>query len=76
MIRFNAKHFSEIIYCEFIISRGVLIFADFVVHLNHENKIQTKYNFPIDLPVMFETASSRTHGSMHFVETKKIGANE
>jgi hypothetical protein len=27
-------------------------------------------------PVMFETMNSRTHGSMYFVETMKIGANE
>ena len=27
-----------IAYCEIIINRGVLIFADFVVHLNHEFK--------------------------------------
>ena len=25
------------LYCEIIINRGVLIFADFVIHLNHEN---------------------------------------
>jgi hypothetical protein len=25
---------------------------------------------------VFETMNSRTHGSMHFVETTKIGANE
>ena len=31
-----------------IFNRGVLIFADFVVHINHENKNLTKYNFPID----------------------------
>ena len=35
-------------YCKVIINRGVLIFADFVVHSNHENKNSTKYNFPID----------------------------
>jgi len=34
--------------CEVIFNYGVLIFADFVVHSNHENKNQTKYNFPID----------------------------
>jgi hypothetical protein len=28
------------------------------------------------LPVVFETTNSRTHGSMHFVETMIIGANE
>jgi hypothetical protein len=37
-----------IYYCEIIINRGVLIFADFLVHLNHENKNLTKYSFPID----------------------------
>jgi len=41
----NLQHFS---YCEIIINRGVLIFADFVVHLNHENKNQAKYNFTTD----------------------------
>ena len=30
-----------------LINHGNLIFADFVVHLNHENKNPTKYNFPI-----------------------------
>jgi len=35
-------------YCEVIINHGVLIFADFVVDLNHENKNPTKYYFPID----------------------------
>jgi hypothetical protein len=40
-------------------------------------KNPTKYNFPIWWsPVMFETTNSKTHGSMHFVETTKIGANE
>lgn len=33
------------LYCEFIVNRGVLIFADFVVHLNHEIKNPAKYNF-------------------------------
>jgi hypothetical protein len=77
--QWNCLHVNTLriyMYCEIIIIRVVLIFTDFVVHLNHENKNKTKYNFPIDLPVMFETTSSRTHGSMHFVETKKIGANE
>jgi hypothetical protein len=27
-----------IVYCEIIINHGVLIFADFMVHLNHEFK--------------------------------------
>jgi hypothetical protein len=51
---------------------------DFLVHLNHDNKNPTKYNSPIDclLTVMFETTISRTHGSMQFVETMKIGATE
>ena len=52
-------------YCEIIINCGVLIFADFVVHLQR-NKNSTKFNL---LPVMFKTMNSRTHGSMHFVET-------
>jgi hypothetical protein len=37
-----------ITYCEIIINRGVLIFTDFMVLLNHENKNPTKYNFLID----------------------------
>jgi hypothetical protein len=36
------------IYCKIIINRGVLIFTNYVVHLNHENENPTKYNFPID----------------------------
>jgi hypothetical protein len=35
-------------YCEIIINRGFLIFADFVVHLNPENKNPTQYNYRID----------------------------
>ena len=31
-----------------IINRGVVIFTDYVVHLNHENKYLRKYNLPID----------------------------
>jgi hypothetical protein len=34
-------------YCEIFINRGVLIFADFVVHLNHENKIKRNTIFPL-----------------------------
>jgi hypothetical protein len=35
------------------------------------------YNFPIDCwAVLFETTNSRTHESLHFVETTNIGANE
>jgi hypothetical protein len=50
-------------YCEIIINHGVLIFSDFVVHLNHETKNPTKHNFPnCFLPVMFETMNSKTHG--------------
>ena len=53
------------------------MFNDFVVHLNHENKNPTKYNVCHWLfSVVFETTISRTHGSMHFVETTKIGASE
>ena len=35
-------------YCEIIINCGVLIFTDFMVHLNHEHKNPMKYNFSID----------------------------
>jgi hypothetical protein len=31
-------------YCEIIINHGVLIFSDFEVHLQHENKNPAKYN--------------------------------
>jgi len=43
-------HHKEVVinYCEIIINRGVLIFADFIVHLNNENKHPTKCNFPIN----------------------------
>ena len=44
----NESQIITTIYCENIINRGVLIFVDFVVHLNHENKNLTKCNFPID----------------------------
>jgi hypothetical protein len=36
------------IHYEIINKRWVLIFVNFVVHLNHENKNPTKYNLPID----------------------------
>jgi hypothetical protein len=44
----DVMYFSDMRYCEVIINHGVLIFADFVVDLNHENKNPTKYYFPID----------------------------
>jgi hypothetical protein len=45
---YKCMNYSEIITC---IYYGVLIFADFVVHLSHENKNHTKYNFSIDIIV-------------------------
>ena len=64
-------------YYEIFIDRGILIFVDFVVHLNHEHWNPTKYNFLIDCClVVFETTNSRTQGSMHFAETTKIGSNK
>ena len=36
-----------IVYREIIINRGALIFADFVVHLNNEIKIQQNTIFPL-----------------------------
>ena len=46
---FQSISFSSIIYyCKIIIKCGVLIFTNFVVHLNHENKNPMKYNFYID----------------------------
>jgi hypothetical protein len=45
----NITIFYQNRYCEIIINRAVLIFvANLVVHLNHENKNPTKYNFPIN----------------------------
>ena len=60
---FNCMH------CEIIINRRVLIFTDFVVNLNHQNKSNEILISHWLLPVMCETTNSRTHGSMHFVET-------
>jgi hypothetical protein len=40
--------FCASVYCQIIINCGVLIFTDFMVHLNDENKNPTKYNVPID----------------------------
>jgi hypothetical protein len=34
-------------YCEIIINHGVLIFMNFMVHLNHKNYNLMKYNFPL-----------------------------
>jgi acetyltransferase-like isoleucine patch superfamily enzyme len=69
---FVLSHYKKIShYCEIIINRGVLIFADFVVHLN--NEIQFSHWL---LPVLFEITNSRTHEPIHFAETTKIGANE
>ena len=44
----NEKLYLHTEYCEIVNNHGVLIFADFEVHLNHETKNPTKYNFPID----------------------------
>ena len=59
--------------CEIIINRWSLILGHFVVHLNHKkfkfNEIQFSH---LLLPVAFGTTNSRTHGSMHFVETTKL----
>ena len=61
-------------YCEIIINRGVLIFVDFMVHLNHENKNPMKYNFLTDC--CLECFKPRIQDLMYFVDTTKIGANE
>ena len=46
-----------------------------MVHLNYEYYNPKKYTFPVDcLPVVFETTNSKNIGSVHFVETTKIGA--
>jgi hypothetical protein len=76
-ITFLNLFFSKTMYCEIIINCGVLIFADFVIHSNNENENPTIYNFSLIVACkMFETMNSRTHGSMHFVKTTKIGADE
>jgi hypothetical protein len=69
MCKADEIHFSYLNvnwYCEIIVNGRVLLFVDFVVHLNHENKKNTtKYIFSTwFLPVMFE------------VETTIIGTNE
>jgi hypothetical protein len=55
----------------------ILILAHVVVHLDHKkfksNEIQFSHWL---LPVVFETMNSRTRGSMHFVETTEIVAND
>jgi len=38
----------KVCYYEIRINRGILISADFVVNLNHENKNPTKNKFSID----------------------------
>ena len=43
---YSAILVSNYMYCELIINREVLIFADLVVHLNHEIKIQRNTIFP------------------------------
>ena len=55
----------------------ILILAHVVVHLDHKqlksNEIQFSHWL---LPVVFETMNSRTRGTMHFVETTEIVAND
>ena len=68
-------HSGKLYYCEIIVNCGVLIFVDFVVHLNHEKSNEIQFSHLL-LSVVFETTNSRTHGSMHFVEITKIGVNE
>jgi hypothetical protein len=46
IVFFKIKSNIEINDYEIIIILGVLIFADFVFHLNHENKNLSKNNFP------------------------------
>ena len=65
-----------ILFCEIIINRGVLIFVDFVVHVKLNNQNPTKFNLPIDLPILLETMNSKTQGSLHFLEITNTGANE
>jgi hypothetical protein len=66
--------FCFFIYCESIIIHGVLIFVDCVVNWNHENLNPMKQNMSI--LTVFKITNSRIHGTMHFAETTKIGANE
>ena len=45
----NSTNFNQTNnYYEIIIKPEVLIFMDFVVHLNYKNNNLAKYNFPID----------------------------
>jgi hypothetical protein len=49
---------TDILFCEIIIIRDILIFVDFVdfvVHVKLRNLNPTKYNFPIDLHIVPET---------------------
>lgn len=46
-VQITGEHTIVMIFGK-IINYGVLIYADYVVHLNHENKYLRKYNFPID----------------------------
>ena len=47
----HSDKITDILFCEFIINREVLIFVDFVdfvVHVKRKKYNPTKYNFPID----------------------------
>jgi hypothetical protein len=60
---FILNHYKKIShYCEIIINHGVLIFADFVVHLNKRNFFQqlyTKASYPLH-PIFLRLSSART----------------
>ena len=47
----HSDNITDILFCEFIINREVLIFVDFVdfeVHVKRKHYNPMKYNFPID----------------------------
>jgi virulence-associated protein VapD len=59
-----------------IINGGLLIFADFFVHLNHEEKYNEIQNAHWLLSAMFETTNSRIRGSIYFIETTNSKTQE
>ena len=52
----HSDNITDILFCEFIINREVLMFVDFVdsvVHVKRKNYNPAKYNFPIDWCLLF-----------------------
>jgi len=69
------KHVKQI-YCEIITIYDVLIFAYFMVNWNHENQTSSEKNTFQLICYLCETTNLTTYGSMHCVDTTKIGAHE